>query len=131
MRDRPGAGEERGLAGLRVLVVEDESLICMLIEDMLADIGCTVAAIASELDDATSKISKLSFDAAILDVNLNGSQTYPAAEALTQKHIPFVFSTGYGAAGIPEMFRGVPTIEKPFQESDLRKALTAALARQS
>ncbi len=80
---------ETGLEGLRVLIIEDEAMIAMLIEDMLADIGCGVIGIASRFEEAMRKVSSLAFDLAILDVNLNGSQTFPVAEALANRDIPF------------------------------------------
>lgn len=123
-----GAVIDEKLAGLRVLIVEDESLVTMLIEDTLADIGCVVADVASKLEEAIEKASSLDFDIAILDVNLNGDQTYPIAEELARRGIPLVFATGYGAAGLPEQFRAAPILAKPFQQSDLERALTEALA---
>lgn len=127
------AGKESGsgLDGCRVLIIEDESLVSMFIEDTLADIGCTVVGVAAELEEALSKISALSFDVAVVDLNLNGTRTYPAAEALAHRRVPFVFSTGYGATGIPDAFRNVPIIQKPFQERDLQGALTKALSLHS
>jgi CheY-like chemotaxis protein len=114
-------------SGLRVLIVEDESLIAMLIEDALRDLDCTTMTVASTFDDALSKASTLDFDIAILDVNLNGAPAYPIAETLMRRRIPFMFSTGYGAAGIPEAFRGVPVLAKPFKEGDVARALKTAL----
>lgn len=114
-------------AGLRVLIVEDESMVTMLIEDFLADMGCAVAGIASRLDDALSSVSALDFDVAILDVNLNGLQSYPVAQVLQEKGIPFVMATGYGAAGLPQAFRNIPTLGKPFQQWQLERALRAAV----
>lgn len=119
---------EEKFAGLRVLIVEDESLVTMLIEDTLADIGCLVADVASKLADGMEKVSSLEFDIAILDVNLNGDQTYPIAEELARRGIPFIFATGYGAAGVPGKFSAAPILAKPFQQSDLERALAEALA---
>jgi CheY-like chemotaxis protein len=116
-----------GLKGFRILVVEDESLVAMLIEDSLIDIGCEIAGIASQVDEAMSKVSSLEFDAAILDVNLNGAQTDPVANALIERGIPFIFATGYGAAGLPELLQSAPVLGKPFQRSDLERALKIAL----
>jgi len=115
------------LDGLRVLVVEDEALIAMLIEDTLADLGCLVVGVAPTLEEALQRISSLTFDAAILDVNLNGDDSYPAAMDLARRRIPFVFSTGYGAVAIPEPLKGVPFVVKPFEASDLERVLTAVL----
>jgi CheY-like chemotaxis protein len=117
------------LTGRRVLVIEDESMVTMLIHDTLADIGCEVVGSASRFDDALAKAKSLPFDIAILDVNLNGRQTFPIAEALSERGVPFVWATGYGAGGLPESHQKVPVLPKPFQLSDLEQALKAALAR--
>jgi CheY-like chemotaxis protein len=119
---------ENDIKGLRILIIEDESLVMMLIEDTLFDIGCAVAGTASRLDDAMKKVSSLAFDAAILDVNLNGSQSFSIAHKLRERGIPFVFATGYGEAGIPEDLRGLPILVKPFQQSELERALASAVA---
>lgn len=115
------------LRGLRVLVVEDEALVSMLIEDTLSDIGCKTVSIATSLSDALDKASTLSYDVVILDVNLNGEQTFPVAEMLVEKRVPFVFSTGYGVAGLPDGLQDVPVLQKPFQQHELQEALSAAL----
>jgi len=115
------------LSDCRVLVIEDESLVAMLIQDTLADIGCEVVGVASRFDDAFAKAESLSFDVAILDVNLNGRQTFPIAEALAERRRAFVFSTGYGAASVPASFQNMPILQKPFQQRDLEQALRAAL----
>ncbi len=119
---------ENRLEGVRVFIIEDESLVSMLIEDMLVDLGCTVAGFASRCSEALAKSASLSFDAVILDVNLDGFPAYPIAEALGARGIPFVFVTGYGASGLPEAFHGVPVLAKPFRREDLRKTLELALA---
>ncbi|HJP98689.1 MAG TPA: response regulator [Rhodanobacteraceae bacterium] len=115
------------LSSVRILIVEDESLVSMLLEDMLGDLGCIVAAAASELGDAKAKLSSTAYDAVILDVNLNGARTFGIAQTLAQSHTPFVFSTGYGADGIPAQFRGVPILSKPFSKREVERALAAAL----
>jgi CheY-like chemotaxis protein len=112
----------------RVLVVEDEIMIRMLLEDMLADLGYGVAASAGGLDEALALARESEFDLAILDVNLNGRSVYPVAEVLEQRGVPFVFSTGYGERGLPEPYRNRPTLQKPFQLENLDQAL-ATLAR--
>lgn len=116
------------LDGLRVLVIDDESIVAMLIEDMLADLGCIVAGVASRIEEAASNISSLTFDAAILDVNLDGHQTYPLAAVLAERGVPFVIATGYGAASVPKAFARFSILAKPFRRDDLERALTAALA---
>jgi CheY-like chemotaxis protein len=120
-----------GLAGRRVLVVEDESMVTMLLQDFLEDMGCEVVGVASRLKEALEKIDSLTFDVAILDVNLNGQQTLPVAQALLTGGRAIVFATGYAATTVPPEFRAVPILQKPFQQQDLERAMRAALAASS
>jgi CheY-like chemotaxis protein len=117
-----------GLAGRRVLVVEDESMVTMLLQDFLEDMGCEIVGVASRLKEALEKSDTLTFDVAVLDVNLNGQQTLPVAQALLARGRAFVFATGYAATTVPAEFRAVPILQKPFQQEDLERALRAALA---
>ena len=115
------------LADLRVLVVEDESLVAMLIEAMLEDAGCVIVGPASRVAEAMELMDGGErIDLALLDVNVAGQQVFPVAEALAARNIPLVFSTGYGEGGLPEEWRGRPVVQKPFTEDGLRKALEAA-----
>jgi CheY-like chemotaxis protein len=117
------------LQGKRVLLVEDEDLVAMWVEDMLFDLGCTVAARAANLPEALDKAREGEFDVALLDVSLNGKQVFPVAELLTERGIPFAFASGYGPAGLPENFRGSLLVPKPFQIEELSKALSVALGQ--
>lgn len=119
---------QRSIAGRSIFIIEDESIVAMLIEDILDDLGCEVAGVASRMTEAVEKISSTSFDVAIVDVNLNGDMTYPLAELLQEKGTPFVFATGYGTATLPNALNGVPLISKPFDRCDLEQALQLALA---
>lgn len=114
---------ERDLTGLRVLVVEDEAMVAMLVEDTLTDIGCEVVGVASDLEEATAMATSLALDAAVLDVNLNGVRTFSVAETLSARRIPFLFSTGYGATGIPDSLKPAAVLTKPFRRKDLELAL--------
>ncbi|HEX5379226.1 MAG TPA: response regulator, partial [Phenylobacterium sp.] len=100
------------LAGLRVLVVEDEMMVSMLIEDMLEDLGCTVVGPASRLDEAMVLAREADLDCAVLDVNLGGQSIFPVADLLRAKGAPFAFATGYGDAGLREVDRGSPVLQK-------------------
>lgn len=113
--------------GLRVLVVEDESMVAMLLEDTLAEIGCEVVAVASRFNDAVEKAGSLPFDIAILDVNLNGRNTFSIADSLAERGVAFVVTTGYGATGLPASLQKVPILQKPYRHHDLVRALLAAL----
>ena len=119
------------LQGVRVLLVEDEALVAMLMEDMLSDHGCSVVATAPRLDEALAHAENLGleFDLAVLDLNLGGENTFAVASALDRRNIPFVFATGYGAGGLPEEWRGRPTLQKPFNTGDVAAILTKALGR--
>ena len=119
------------LAGLRVLVVEDEALVAMLLEDMLGDLGCEVTATASRVGHAVQIAQDPGqvFDVAILDVNVAGETITPVAQALSERPTPFVFATGYGESGVPEPFRGRPTLQKPFGMADVEARLREATGR--
>ena len=110
---------------LRVLIVEDEMLVAMNIEDMLLDLGHEVAGIASRLAPALSLAGEAAIDAAMLDVNLAGENSFPVADVLAARGIPFVFATGYGRQGIEERYRDRPLLQKPFRASDLGLVLAA------
>jgi CheY-like chemotaxis protein len=117
------------LNGLRILVVEDEAAISLLLEDMLLDFGCEVVGPAARLSAALDAVSREQVDLAILDVNVAGEPIYPVAEALAQREIPFVFSTGYGSAGIRDTFRDRPVLQKPFAQHDLKQKLLMARSK--
>jgi CheY-like chemotaxis protein len=111
------------LGGMRVLVVEDEMMVSMLIEDMLTDLGCKVVGPASRLDEAVALVGEAEIDCAVLDVNLGGQPIFPLADLLRQKGVPFAFATGYGDAGLRDVDRGSPVLQKPFREGDLARVL--------
>ncbi|WP_343070304.1 response regulator [Pelagibacterium limicola] len=112
---------------LRILVVEDEALVAMHLEDTLHALGHEVVATASRLPEALEAARTATFDAAIIDVNLDGQHSYDVADVLNERRIPFAFATGYGAAGLQERFRNTPTLAKPFMSSDLERILAQAL----
>jgi CheY-like chemotaxis protein len=114
-------------AGKRVLVVEDELMIRMLLEGMLEDLGHTVVGQAGSIEEAVQLAKNVEFDIALLDVNLNGKPITPVVEVLVARGLPFVFASGYGQSGVPEAYRANPALQKPFQLEALGKALAAAV----
>jgi CheY-like chemotaxis protein len=116
-----------GLVGVRVMLVEDEDLIAMMMEEFLDDLGCRVAGTAARLDDVLALASSLEIDVAVLDVNLNGTLSYPVAELLQTRGVAFIFATGYGVAGLPDRLRGTPVLAKPFTADQLGIALRSAV----
>jgi len=116
------------LKGRCVLVVEDETMIAMLLEDMLGDLGCAVVGPAHGLDDALALANGgAGIDAALLDVNLAGRPVFPLADALRAKGVPVIFSTGYGETGLRQIDAGAPVLQKPFKITDLARALEAVM----
>lgn len=115
------------LVGLRALVVEDEAGVALLIEDMLEELGCEIAASAPTLAKALAYAEAGSFDFATLDVNLDGQAVFPVAEILRRRRIPFLFSTGYGRIGVPEAFQDCEVLDKPFLIHELEQKLRSTL----
>lgn len=114
---------------LRVLIVEDEMTIAFMMEDMLADLGHAVAGTPMRLAPALEAARTMELDFAILDVNLDGEKSYPVAELLTERGIPFAFATGYGAAGVDPPFREHAVLQKPFRLADLQLVISRAASR--
>ncbi|TCV67358.1 response regulator [Neorhizobium sp. S3-V5DH] len=114
-------------SGIKVLVVEDEGFVALLIEDMLSDLGCEIVASVAELQEACAVAAAEEIDLAVLDVNLGGERSFPVAEVLLERGVPFIFSTGYGTAGLPEEFIGRPVLAKPFSAKALEATLAVAL----
>ncbi len=115
------------LKARRVLIVEDEALVAMLVEEMLTDLGFEVVGPAMRLQRALQLARQEDFDVAVLDVNLANEQSFPVAEALRERGIPFIFATGYGSKGLTETFRDSITLQKPFEARQLEQALSRAI----
>jgi CheY-like chemotaxis protein len=115
------------LAGLRVLVVEDEAPIAMLIEDMVQDMGCVVAGSAATVSEALKLVKNGGFDFALLDMNLGGAKVDAVADALAAGGIPFAFASGYGRGGLSGHLQNRPVVQKPFLTADLEKAIRQSL----
>src|ERR1700722_20819394 len=104
----------------RVFVVEDEYLIRILLEDMLADLGFEIAAATGTIAEASDLASNGQFDVAILDVNVDGKEVYPVADILAKRGVPFVFVSGYGEDSLTERYRGRPSLQKPLHTGPLQ-----------
>lgn len=113
----------QSLAGLRVLVVEDEIMIALMLEDMLQDFGC-VAEIVPTIETALSAIKDHPPDGVLLDMNLHGKMTGAVAEELTRRSVPFLLVTGYGSGlAEPPAIKAAPRLQKPFREEDLGRQM--------
>lgn len=102
-------------------------LVLLNIEDMLADHGCTSVSAAANADQALSLIAAQAFDAAIVDLNLDGTKSYRVADALVARGVPFLFSTGYSGESLDDRYRDRPVLGKPYREAQLVETLTRLL----
>lgn len=106
-----------------VFVVEDETMIRMMLVEMLEELGHTVAAETAQLEQAIDLANTSEFDFAVLDINLAGRSSLPVAKIIKARKLPFIFSTGYGASGTPPEFADVPAIRKPLTVEALDQAV--------
>ena len=113
----------------KILVVEDEPLIAMMLEDFLESLGHSVTATCESVQDAMAEANKGGFDLAILDVNLKGESVWPVAERLREQRIPFVLATGGHVDPPPAEFARAPMIEKPYTIDRVTPIIEAVLAR--
>ena len=116
---------------MRILVAEDEMLVAMLIEDMLGDLGHDVVGPAMRLETALAAAESEDLDFAILDINLAGKQSFPVADRLVRRGIPFMFASGYGAAGLVDPYRQAPVLQKPFDVARIAAVIEGTLARRN
>lgn len=116
-----------GFSGVKVLIVEDEGTVAMMIEDTLEALGCEIVSSAATVAEARKIAAEADIDLAVLDVNVAGSPVFPVAEILRERQIPFLFSTGYGASGLPTEFSGYPVLGKPFSDRELQQKLSLVL----
>jgi DNA-binding response OmpR family regulator len=115
------------LEGVRVLVVEDEYLVAALIEQILESAGCIVMGPVARVPAALDAVDHDDYDAAVLDVNLAGELINPVADALSERDVPFMFVTGYGASALPKEYAERPHIGKPFRMAELLGMLSSIL----
>ena len=107
----------------RALIVEDEVMVAMYVEDVLTDLGCSVIGIATSLAQALDIAREAAFDFAVLDINLAGDTSFPVADVLRGRRIPFLFVSGYTSGGVAEAYRNEPRLRKPFRAPDLARAI--------
>jgi CheY-like chemotaxis protein len=117
------------LLGGRVLLVEDDPYILLALEEMLTDFGLVVAASARTLPQALRLATTVAFDIALLDVNIGQDRIDPIADVIFARDIPFIFTTGYGRAGLPEAYPEQAIVEKPFYVEEILRALREALTK--
>ena len=115
---------------VRILLVEDESLIAELIVDILTTHDYLVAGPIAHLADARRAVEEEEFDAVVLDIDLAGTLSYPVADTLASRNVPFVFLTGFGKGGLRAEYAKRPIVAKPFRPKDLLAALHRALVAQ-
>jgi CheY-like chemotaxis protein len=109
-----------------VLIVEDESLISMMLEDFLESLGHTVAGTCETVGDALRRVEEGGFDVAIIDVNLNGERVWPVADRLAAQGVPYILATGGHIEPPPEQHASAPVLSKPFTLDAIEPALMEA-----
>jgi len=119
------------LSGRRMLVVEDEMLLLLMIEGIMEDLGCQSVTSAATVKKAISLIETEFFDAAMLDMNLGGEDSSRVADVLSERGVPFIYSTGNDSRDMAEGARNHAVLYKPYRETDLIAALTQLLASRS
>jgi len=117
----------RSVAGARLLLVEDELLVLLDLEDRLGEIGCRIAGKASNFSAAMGLATSLDIDAALIDLDLAGQPSYPVADVLRKRGIPFLFSTGFHGEAVSDRYADCPLLIKPFETRDLEMALARLL----
>ena len=117
-----------GKTARRVLIVEDEVLLALHLEDLLTALGHEVVAQATRIDMAMELAREGDIDFAILDINVAGTKSFPVADILHQRGIPFAFATGYGAEGLADGYRDCPALRKPYAQEDLERTLAQIFA---
>jgi DNA-binding response OmpR family regulator len=115
------------LAGRRILLVEDELLVAMMLEEILRGENCAIVGPIPRLEPALKAAREAPLDAAVLDVNLAGERVDPVASALAARGIPFVFMTGYDRGMLPAEHADRPALAKPFRPAQLIDGLIALL----
>ena len=113
------------LTGCRILVVEDDMMIAVIIEEVLLNLGCVVVGPVGKLDAALRLANDEALDAAILDVTIRGGDTFPVAERLQARGVPFALASGYGDWALPDAYRHQPRLTKPFTVQDLETRVRA------
>jgi len=111
------------MTGPRILIVEDETTVAMLLEAYLEELGCTVVAIATNVQQAIRLATEEVFDLAFLDVNLNGQRAHALPGVLNRRGKPFAFVTGYGQQGVLSAYADAPLISKPFSKDMISDVL--------
>jgi CheY-like chemotaxis protein len=118
------------LQGRRVLVVEDEAVEALMLEDLLAQLGCIVVGPAATAESALTLIEREAIDCAVLDIKLVDGQVFPVADTLAARGVPFVFATAYPADALGARYAGAPHIEKVYDREELLGAVALVLARE-
>ena len=119
--------KDTDLEGKRVLVVEDEYLISLVVQEVLSDAGCIVVGPFGRVQDALMAAQLETVDIALLDVNVAGERVFPVAYLLEEKGTPFLFATGYGQSAFPRDRPGWEACTKPFKSGELIECLTRKL----
>lgn len=113
------------LAGKRLLVVEDEWLVSLMVQETAQELGCEIVATAARLEDAMRLAREAEYDLLVLDLNLGGQHSFDVARVARERGKKVLFASGYSAPILPAEFTGAQLLQKPFRGEDFQKALLA------
>jgi CheY-like chemotaxis protein len=125
------AGANPGIAGKRILVVEDSPVVAPFTADLLGELGCEVVGPAANMAMARELMDGEPFDAALMDVHIRGERVFPLCEALEAMHVPFVLTSGYADWTMPDNWEDRPRLQKPYTIEQIEQALGALFGRSS
>jgi CheY-like chemotaxis protein len=123
----PEGSESSGLAGRRILVVEDSPVVAPFTADLLGELGCVVVGPAPNMAAARELLEAETFDAALMDIHIRGERVFPLCEMLAAKGVPFVLTSGYADWHMPEKWQDCPRLQKPYTLDQIERALSSLL----
>ena len=127
---RDHSNPAKPLAGLRLLVVEDQFFVAMEVNDLISNLGAEVVGPFARLNEALDAVQRHEIDGGVLDVKLNSERSYPVVDILLKRRRPVLLVTGGDTAGIPDKYRGLPCLPKPFEPVRFQEVLQAVFIRQ-
>lgn len=125
---QPLLDEAAAVEGLKVFLAEDEPMLLWALEEIMSDLGCTVAGTAARVTDATAFVANNAFDVAVLDATLSDGPVDPVVAVLSARGTPVIIASGAAAAECAARFGDAVYLQKPYRDADLRQALLQALA---
>ncbi|MEO6313042.1 MAG: response regulator [Sphingomicrobium sp.] len=123
-----GEPDQDGLAGKKILLVEDSPVVSDIAEEVLGELGCVVVGPAANLATGRELASEAEIDAAIVDVRIRGDKSFGICDLLDDRGVPFILTSGYADWPVPEKWENVPQLPKPYKLEDVEAVLKSLFA---